>query len=823
MPIHAIPPSAALCRVCFALALGVTSALVANAEDATTFNPAVINPEVERTLGAEDPLAEPVGLPAVEIDLTDGTIDEIAQRVLDAMSLREKIGQMCQVSSFGTDLPKEVADDLRGGRIGSLFYTGTPEQTREAKRVAMEESRLGLPLLTPRDVIHGFETVFPIPLGQAASWNPELIEAASAIAADEARAQGVNWTFAPMLDISRDARWGRIAESVGEDPLLASAISKAMVRGFQQPVENADGTVAYEGIAACAKHFAAYGLTEGGRDYNRAEVSISELHNAILPPFRAATEAACATFMTGFSAVNGVPVTGHRELITDLLKGRWDFEGLVVSDWTSVIEMIEHGYAADRREAARLAVSAGLDMEMASTTFRENLVDLVESGEIEESQIDDAVLRIIRVKLQFAMPRDDDPLADQTIESRREVAKRLAQQSCVLLKNDGVALPLKTDKLKRVAVIGPLADAARDQLGCWMLDGKPEDAVTLLSAMKETLGDGIEVVHAAGSESSIDDSTKGFDGALDAAEGADVAIVCVGEGWMLSGEARSRADLHLPGSQRALVQAIAETGTPVVLVVMAGRPLTIGAEAELADAVLYAWHPGTMGGPAIAELLVGDESPSGKLPATFPKQVGQCPLYYNHPNTGRPALPETKALIGSGRADFPEDQKYRSHYIDVDPFPLYPFGFGLSYTSFRYDSPELTTDSIKPGQTIGVRVRLTNTGDVAADEVAQLYVQDVAASLVRPVRELKGFRRVRLEPGESQVLEFALSTDDLAYYDNRGEVVLEPGEFRLGVGGDSTVSLSETFTLRGSEVTDEAKRSRLRGAKANVVAPVASN
>jgi beta-glucosidase len=823
MLIHAIPPTAALRRVCFSLVLGVTPIMSAVAEDATTFNPAVINPAVEVTPGAEDPLVEPEALPEVEIDLTTGSIDEIAQRVLDVMSLREKIGQMCQVSSFGTDLPKETADDLRGGRIGSLFYTGTAEQTREAKRVAMEESRLGLPLLTPRDVIHGFETVFPIPLGQAASWNPELIEEASAIAADEARAKGVNWTFAPMLDISRDARWGRIAESVGEDPLLASAISKAMVQGFQQPVENADGTTTYKGIAACAKHFAAYGLTEGGRDYNRAEVSISELHNAILPPFRAATEAACATFMTGFSAVNGVPVTGHRELITDLLKDRWAFEGLVVSDWTSVIEMIEHGYAADRREAARLAVAAGLDMEMASTTFREHLVDLVESGAIDESQIDDAVLRILKVKLQFAMPRDDDPLADHSIASRRDVAKRLAQESCVLLKNEDAALPLKANKLKRVAVIGPLANAARDQLGCWMLDGKPEDAVTLLTALKTTLGKDIEVVHAAGAESSLDDSTEGFAAARDAAKGADVAIVCVGEGWNLSGEARSRADLHLPGSQRQLIQEIVKTGTPVVMVVMAGRPLTIGDEAEVAEAVLYAWHPGTMGGPAIAELLTGVESPSGKLPATFPKEVGQCPLYYNHPNTGRPALPQTKPLIGSGLADFPEDQKYRSHYLDVDPFPLYPFGYGLSYTTFRYDSPELTTDTIKAGQTIGVRVRVTNTGDVAADEIAQLYVQDVAASLVRPVRELKGFRRVRLEPGESQVLEFALSTDDLAYHDNRGEVVLEAGEFRLGVGGDSTAPLSETFKLVGSEVTGEAKRPRLQSGKARVAAPVASN
>lgn len=806
MPLTPMPPAFRPRRVaCFTVCL---LAAVAGARPLFADDSAAINPEVAEAVVEADPLIEPETLPAVDIDLTTGTVDEVARRALGVMSLREKIGQLCQVAAFGIDLPEETAEDLRGGRIGSLFYTGSPEQTREAKRIALEESRLGLPLLTPRDVIHGFETVFPIPLGQAASWDPALIEEASAIAADEARAVGVNWTFAPMLDICRDARWGRIAESVGEDPLLASAAAEAMVRGFQQPVEGADGEVTYEGIAACAKHFAAYGLTEGGRDYNRAEVSVSELNNVILPPFHTAAEVGCATFMTGFSTVNGVPATGSRELVTDLLKDRWGFEGFVVSDWTSVIEMIDHGYAADRRDAARLAATAGLDMEMASTTFREHLLGLVESGAVKESLIDDAVLRVLRVKLQFAMPRDDDPLADQPLEARREVARRLARESCVLLKNDNAALPLSAEELKKVAVIGPLADAARDQMGCWMLDGKPDAAVSVLSALRESLGDGIELAYAAGSASSIDASTGGIAAAVAAAKGADVAIVCVGEGWNLSGEARSRADLHLPGSQRQLVRAVAESGTPVVLVVLSGRPLTIGDETELAEAVLYAWHPGTMGGPAIADLLLGVESPSGKLPATFPKVVGQCPLYYNHPRTGRPPLPETRALIGSGRTDFPEEQKYRSHYLDVDPFPLFPFGYGLSYTTFSYGSPELSTSAVRPGQTIGVRVRLTNTGLVAADEVAQLYVQDVTASLVRPVRELKGFRRVHLEPGESQTLEFALSTDDFAYYDNTGTLVLEPGEFRIGVGGDSTAPLTEVVTLRDSSVTSEAQASR---------------
>lgn len=767
-------------------------------------NPAVpaFNPTVDPARAGADPLDEPTPLPDLDLDLT-GDVEAAAGRAVAAMSLREKIGQLLQASTFGDELPGEVADDLREGKIGSLFYTGSAKQTAEAKRIVREESRLGLPLLTPRDVIHGFETVFPIPVGQAASWDPELVERAAAVAADEARAAGVNWTFAPMLDVARDARWGRIAESVGEDPVLASALAAAMVRGFQQPIASADGPTRYRGVAACAKHFAAYGLTEGGRDYNRAEVSVSELHSAILPPFQAAVQEGCATVMAGFSTVNGVPASGSRELLTGVLKRRWGFSGLVVSDWASVVEMIDHGYAADRREAARLALGAGLDMEMATTTFREHLLELVESGDVPEAALDEAVLRVVRVKLRFGDDLRDPPAPLADLAERREVARRLARESCVLLKNDGV-LPLRAEGLRRVAVVGPMADAARDQLGCWMLDGKAEDAITPLAALRGALGPAVEVVFAPGAESTIDDSIAGIEAATTAAAGADAVVAFVGEGWQLSGEARSRAAIDLPGSQSALVGALAKTGKPLVVVVLAGRPLTIGAEAAAADAVLYAWHPGTLGGPAIADLLLGVESPSGKLPVTIPKHVGQSPLYYNHPRTGRPALDSTRALLGSGRADFPEPEKYRSHYLDVDPFPLYPFGFGLSYAAFEYGSPTLSSKSLKPGQTLSVQVTLTNTGNVAADEVAQLYVQDVAASVVRPVRELKAFRRVRLEPGESQTLEFAVSADSLAYHDNRGRLVLEPGEFRLGVGGDSTAPLSATFTLQGSEVAGEA-------------------
>ncbi|MCA9240160.1 MAG: glycoside hydrolase family 3 C-terminal domain-containing protein, partial [Planctomycetales bacterium] len=738
----------------------------------------------------------------VEVDWRSGPIEERVNRVLALMTLDEKIGQLCQTSVGGDALPDDLAADIRHGRVGSIFYTGSASQTREAQRIAIEESRLGIPLLTPRDVIHGFRTVFPIPLGQAASWNPELIEQAAAIAAREARAEGVNWTFAPMLDISRDARWGRIAESPGEDPLLAEQFACASVRGYQRGDSNAPG------IAACGKHFVAYGLSEGGRDYNRAQVAQAELLNVYLRPFKAAADAGCLTMMTGFNTINGVPATANRPLVRGVLKNKWRFDGLVVSDWSSVLELIEHGFAQDPREAALRAFGAGVDMEMATTTYREHLAELLDAGLIDTGLLDDAVSRILRVKLQVALPPagagQPAPSSEPTGESL-ELAKELATQSTVLLKNDGL-LPLDTEGLKRVAVLGPLADAARDQLGCWMLDGRVRDAITPLAALRSAVGDDVEVDFVAGLDSPIDSQTEGLAAAAAAAERADVAVVFVGEGWWMNGEARSRVDLNLSGAQSELLRRVTATGTPTVLVCLAGRPLTIGAEAELSNAVMFAWHPGVMGGPAIVDLLLGAANPSGKLPVTFPKHVGQEPLYYNRPATGRPALAGTTALIGSGRADYPDEQKYRSHYIDSDPFPLFPFGFGLSYTSFEYGHIELSSDVISPGQTLAVRATLTNVGPCEGEEVAQLYVRDVAGSLVRPVRELKGFRRIRLSPGESTVLEFALAADDLAYCDNNGRRVLEPGEFRVGVGGDSTVELTTGFHLNGTKLVNADTR-----------------
>ena len=784
-----------------ALLLGALPTL---ADEEPGFNPEI---ELPTASSAATTTAETSPYQPIEFDWEQGTVAQRVDRLMAIMTIEEKIGQLCQISTSGDTLSPEVQTLIREGKIGSLFYAGGAERTREAQRIACTESRLGIPLLTPRDVIHGFRTVFPIPLGQAATWNPELVEQAAAVAAREARASGINWTFAPMLDVARDSRWGRIAESVGEDPVLAARLAQAMVRGYQNPGPNGE-----PGIAACAKHFAAYGLSEGGRDYNRVQVAQSELHNVLLPPFKAAVDAGCMTFMTGFSSVNGIPATGHEELVRGVLKGDWGFGGLVVSDWASIVEMIEHGYAKDNKQAAYRAMAAGVDMEMATTTYVDHLKELIDEGQIELSILNDAVERVLTIKMRVTLSDRQEILAGTppvgTSEPAPEslaLARQIARQSFVLLKNKGV-LPLDAAQLDRVALIGPLADAARDQLGCWMLDGKREETITPLVALREALADKAEVTMVAGLASSVDTEEAQFDKAVTAAKEADVVILVVGEEWWLSGEARCRADINLPGAQEELIQRVTETGTPVVLVCFAGRPLTMGPQIEQSAAVLYGWHPGTMGGPALADLLLGVESPSGKLPVTFPKHVGQAPLYYNHPNTGRPALQGTEALIGSGRSDFPQDQKFRSHYIDVDPFPLYPFGYGLSYTTFAYEPIELSTKRIAIGQTLAIRVKITNTGDTAAEEVAQLYVRDVTASLVRPVRELKDFRRVRLDPGESQILEFALRSDQLSYYDNRPELVSESGEFQVGVGGDSTAPLTESFWLGQPAVAKQVKK-----------------
>lgn len=730
-------------------------------------------------------------------------VGDRAQSLLQAMTLTEKIGQMQQLNGIGGE-PTGNADDrvsesalyerIRAGQLGSVLneiHTGT---INALQRVAVEESRLGVPLIIGRDVIHGFRTIFPIPIGQAASWNPELVEEAAAVAAREARSQGIHWTFAPMVDIARDPRWGRIAECLGEDPYLACKLSAAMVRGFQ-----GDDLSASDRVAACAKHFAGYGAAEGGRDYNTTVISPSLMHNVYLPPFQAAVDADVATLMAAFNDVNGMPCSANTYLLRDVLRNKWGFGGFVVSDWESVAELIDHGYCEDEKAAAHAGTVAGVNMEMTSQTYHEHLAKLVEEGVISESVIDELVHPILQLKFRlglFEQPYTDTSKPSQLLlEEHLSVARQLARQSIVMLKNKDQTLPFDRSRISRLAVIGPLADAKRDQLGCWIPDGKEADSRTPMAAIRELVGDDVRLLYARGVGDGVNSDKSSIAQAVAVARDADVVLLFVGESANLSGEAHSRAILDLPGAQNELVEAVAATGTPVVMIVMAGRPLTIGNQVELADAVLFSPHAGTMAGPAIADLLWGVESPSGKLPVTMPKSVGQLPIYYNHVNTGRP--PQTYDFEQHHKLDesIHLDLGYNSNYIDVSPYPLFPFGYGLSYTNFEYGPIELSAKEFRAGQTLAVRVPVTNAGEIAADEVVQLYVRDVVGGIVRPIRELKEFRRIHLEPGQSSVVEFTLPMEGLAFYDNDERQILESGTFEIYVGGSSLAPLAGTIEL----------------------------
>ena len=724
-------------------------------------------------------------------------IDTRAHALLHEMTIVEKIGQLWQVNGIGGEptgdsdnlvAGSELYDLIQQGHVGSILNEVNPDTINAMQRVGVEESRLGIPLVIGRDVIHGFRTIFPIPLGQAASWNPALVEAAAAVAAKEARSQGVHWTFAPMIDIARDPRWGRIAESLGEDPYLVSAMSAAMVLGFQ-----GNDLSKTDRIAACAKHFAGYGAVEGGRDYNTVVLSQELLHNVYLPPFRAAVNAGVATLMTSFNEVNGIPSSANRYLFRDVLREQWGFRGFVVSDWDSVEEMIEHGYSADRKAAALTASTAGVNMEMVSPSYHDHLATLIAEGAIAESVVNELAGEVLRIKFRLGL--FDNPYVDTSqpspllAEEHLQLARELARQSVVLLKNEKEVLPLDKASLKTLAVIGPLADAKRDQLGTWILDGKESDSRTLLEAIRRSAGSEVEVLYVPALESDLDRKTGGFEAAIKAAQEADAVLLVLGEQANISGEARSRAILDLPGAQNQLVDAIAAIGKPVVMIIQAGRPLTIGAQIDQVDVVLYSLHAGTMTGPAIADLVWGVESPSGKLPVTFPKTVGQVPLYYNHKNTGRPPRLFNSAKDWKVDDEIDTGLGNNSNYIDVEPYPLFPFGYGLSYTTFEYGKAELSTTKLRAGQTLAIRVPVTNSGSVAADELVQLYVRDRFASVTRPVRELKGFRRETIEPGETLVVDFALASDDLAFFNNDAVQVLEPGVFEIYVGGSSLAPL----------------------------------
>lgn len=710
------------------------------------------------------------------------------EALLEQMTLPEKAGQMTQHSwGFG---PDDVArDEARNGGLGSVLNAPSLDERNRLQELALG-TRLRIPLIFGRDVIHGYKTIFPISLGLASSFDPALVERTARAAALEAVEVGIDWTFAPMVDVTRDPRWGRVAESFGEDPFLTSALGVAMVQGFQgRPGETAGR------IAACAKHFAAYGATESGKEYNTTWVPEALLRDLYLPPFQACVAAGVLSLMTGFNDLNGTPASGNAFLLRRILKGEWSFPGLVVSDWASMLEMIKHGNCEDEADVAKVAALAGVDLEMASRAYVKQLPALVEAGVVPVTVVDEAVRRILYVKHELGL--FDEPYRKAASTSVAVCAEHLAlsreaaQRSMVLLKNENALLPLKPG-LKSLAVLGPLADSAIDQLGSWAYDATVDAAITPLSALRERLGAGVQLERALGVADCRTTDTSGIQAAVDAAARAEVALLFVGEPWNISGECRSRAFLELPGAQAELVERVAATGTPLVLVVMTGRPLTIGKQCGQAQAVICAWQTGTLAGPATVDLLFGDVAPSGKLPITFPRTVGQIPVYYAYKNTGRPPKLDRKG-IPTGTPLDPVD--YDASYLDVEVTPEFPFGFGLSYTTFEYSDVMVTPSRAAVGEPVVVSAKVRNTGSVVGDEVVQLYVRDLVGSVTRPVRELKGFQRVSLRPGESRTVELTLGADALAFVGADGERRPEAGKFQVFVGGDSRAPLGAELTL----------------------------
>ncbi len=715
--------------------------------------------------------------------------------LLDQMTLPEKIGQMCQLNASEGYAPHYLADGLRGGRVGSVLNVVDVDVVNELQRIAVDESRLGIPLLVGRDVIHGFKTIMPIPLGQAASWNPDIVREGARVAALEAATAGINWTFAPMIDISRDPRWGRIAESLGECVLLTSELAVAMVEGFQSDDMSEAGA-----IAACAKHFAGYGAVESGRDYATTNIPETKLRNVYLRPFHAAVNAGVTTLMPSFSDLNGVPATGNEFLLRQVLREEWQFGGFVVSDWDSIRQLQIHGLTENDKESAFEAARAGVDMEMTGDAYSNHLAELVSEGRIGIDSIDNAVKSILRAKFRLGLFENaitnPDELPSIANGWALETAKLAALQSVVMLKNDHNVLPLSLEKTNSIAVIGPLADAPYQQLGTWIFDGDMNISVTPLNAIKSLVGNDVDVRYVRAMENSRSKASDAFDAAVDAACGADVAVLFLGEESILSGEAHSRADIDLPGDQAELVRRIRATGKPVVAVILAGRPLTLTNIVDEVDAILYAWHPGTMGGPAIADLLFGLESPSGKLPVTFPRLVGQIPIYYSQKNSGKPPSWDNVAHIDNIDSRAPQTSLGMSAFhLDTCFTPLFAFGHGLSYAHFEYQNIRVSSHQIGLGETITVSADLTNSGEMAADEIVQLYIRDLVANVTRPVKELKGFRRVHVEPGETTAVDFEVSTDDLAFYGRDMTLMTEPGEFHAWIGGSSETQLRTEFRI----------------------------
>lgn len=727
-------------------------------------------------------------------------IDQQVEELLAKMTLEEKIGQMNQYTGFmdftGPQPNKGRAakkfEHIKNGMVGSMLNVHGVENVKAVQKIAVEESRLGIPLIFGFDVIHGYKTISPIPLAEAASWDLEAMQRSAEMAAEEASAAGINWTFAPMVDISRDARWGRVMEGAGEDPYLGSQIAKARINGFQGKDLSSVHTV-----AATAKHFAAYGFAKAGREYNTADIGTSTLYNVVFPPFRAAVEADVKSFMNAFNVLNGIPATGDKFLLREILKEKWNFEGFVVSDWDSVGEMVAHGFVKDGREAAKQAVIAGSDMDMESYHFIEELKSLVEDGEVDEKLIDDAVRRILKVKYELGLFDDPYKYCSENREKEtlynpkfKEGVLDMAKKSIVLLKNDKDFLPLKSSG-QNIAVIGALADDKTSPLGSWRIGADEETAVSVLEGLEKfnqntyTYSKGADVVTGETSftkELKINTTDKsGFSEAISVAESADVVIMVLGEHGLQSGEARSRTRLDLPGVQQELLEEVYKVNKNIVLVLQNGRPLALPWADEKIPAIVEAWHLGSESGNAIAEVLYGEYNPSGKLPMTFPRHVGQVPIYYNQKSTGRPELPSPGVV-------------FWSHYTDEENAPLYPFGYGLSYTTFNFDSLKIE-NTYAENDTLSVSVKVTNTGKRKGKATVQLYIQDEFASVTRPVRELRDFMQVELEAGKSQEVTFQLTDEDLGFYNNVGEFIVEKGSFQVFIGEDSKAELSEKFQL----------------------------
>ena len=718
------------------------------------------------------------------------TIDQKVNSLLKEMTLQEKIGQLNQYSGENwvtgpIVIKPNFQSDIQKGLVGSMLNILGTKYTRQYQDLAMQ-SRLKIPLLFGQDVVHGYKTTFPIPLAEAASWDLEAITLSARIAATEASASGIHWTFAPMVDISRDPRWGRVMEGAGEDTFLGSKIAYARVKGFQGKLGDVNS------VMACVKHFAAYGAAIGGRDYNTVDMSETALWEIYLPPFKAALDAGAATFMNAFNLINGIPATGNKYLQRDILKGKWDFEGFVVSDWGSIGEMVTHGYTKDTKEAALVAILAGSDMDMESNSYINNLAQLVKEKKVAIDLIDDAVKRILRKK--FEMGLFDDPYKfcnterEQTTlnnPKHREIARDIASKSIVLLKNEKSILPISKNT-KKIAFIGPLVKEHKQNMGFWAVElpgtNYNEQVVSQWEGVQNKVSSDTKLLYAKGCEIE-GDNKEGFAEAIALANQSDIVILSVGEFWNSSGEAKSKSNIHLPGVQEDLIKAIQATGKPVVVLVNAGRPLIFNWTSENVPAILYTWWLGSEAGNAIADVLFGDYNPSGKLPMTFPRDEGQIPLYYNHLNTGRPAQNE---LVTS----------YASGYTDIKNSPVYAFGHGLSYTTFNYSDLNISNHKMKMNQEIIVTLKVTNSGKLAGEEIVQLYLRDKVASVVRPIMELKDFQKIKLNIGETKTVTFIINNQKLSFYNEKLDYISEPGDFDLLIGSSSKdIHFKETFEL----------------------------